>query len=245
MIPAQRKTSSPRIYYSPQSSTHPSALPSPLSSSSHQAMIISHQPFDGQPFYSQPQQPQQHQQSGPQHPPALRIANPAAYHHLQQQKQQSSTTIDPHLLGINQFGGRPQVKQEEHGMDSYSDAFGPLGTDYELGGALDVNDPTSLMSPISSSPLDDPDFGPRSSSSFTPHGSGSLSTSLQSTPYGTPGMAMPPHGHHPNFYSMSMPVHATNGFSTMEQNKLMGSQPSSFSAYGQIPEIIDENSLKQ
>ncbi|KAI8913133.1 helix-loop-helix DNA-binding domain-containing protein [Powellomyces hirtus] len=41
-------------------------------------------------------------------------------------------------------------------------------------------------------------------------------------------MQMPAHG----FYSVSMPVHATNGFGVMDQSKMMGSQPSSYSAYG-------------
>ncbi|TPX58325.1 hypothetical protein SpCBS45565_g08023 [Spizellomyces sp. 'palustris'] len=236
MIPLQRQSLSPQNY-NHQPSHHQQQQPqqqqvqaSHNQRESHPAMIISHQPFDGQGFYPQQQQQQQH--------PSVRLPN-APYHPHPMQKQAMST-IDPSLLAVNQFGSTPPVKQEDSGMEGLNDPFGNLGGEYELGSGLEVADPSVMMSPLSSSPLDDPEFGPRSSN-FTPHGSGSLSTSLHSTPYGTPGVQMP----HGNFYSMSMPVHATNGFGAMDQAKLLGSQPSSFSAYGQIPEMIDESSLKQ
>lgn len=167
---------------------------------------------------------------------------------------------------MNHFGGTPPVKQEDQIDPLGADPFLNIGEGYELGGGLEIGDPNVILSPSSGSPLDEAEFGQRN---FTPHGSGSLSTSMHSTPYGkqfrqriqigcaqqylftssrslilfiigTPGMQMP----HQNFYSMSMPVHATNGFGLMDQSKMMGSQPSSYSAYGQIPEMIDDGMRK-
>ncbi|KAJ3177974.1 Transcription factor E3 [Gaertneriomyces sp. JEL0708] len=197
------------------------------------AMIISHQPLEG-PYY-----PSHHMQQpmSQQIPP--RLANPSGYHHSQQHMHH---TIDPSLLSFS----TPPVKQEGDPMnDPLNDPFGSLVNEYEFANTLDgAADPAAIMSPMSNSPLDDPDFGMQRASTFSPHVSAhSLSTSLQSTPYGTPGMQIPAHTHG-NFYSMSMPVHATNGFGAMDHSKMMGSQPSSFSAYGHGAEIIDEAGLK-
>ena len=124
-------------------------------------------------------------------------------------------------------------------------------------------DPTSMMSPLSSSPLDDFEVGVHED--YSGRGTGSLHNSpygtsdanawyfircraivlnLKDFVLGTPGMHIPG-----NFYSMSMPVHPTAGFGAIDQTKLMGSQPSSFGAYGSGSglglDMLDEEGQQQ
>ncbi|KAJ3185371.1 Transcription factor E3 [Gaertneriomyces sp. JEL0708] len=196
-------------------------------------MIISHQPLEGQ-YYAP-----HHQHVQPPVPQQIpsRLAHPVGYQHPSSMHH----TIDPSLISFPTSA----VKQEQEAVnDPLSDPFGGLVNEYEFTSTLDAaTNPTSLMSPMSNSPLDEADFSAHRHAAFSPHASAqSISTSLQSTPYGTPGMQIPVQAH--NFYSMSMPVHATNGFGVVDHSKMMGSQPSSFSAYGHVPEIIDEQGLK-
>ncbi|KAJ3289445.1 hypothetical protein HK104_007470 [Borealophlyctis nickersoniae] len=195
-------------------------------------MLISHQsgrPEGGDPpiFHGYYPQPHVH------HPP--RLSNPTPYHTQQMRKQSNPhqpNTIDPSLLSVGGGGHHyPPVKQEEP-LDP-TDPF-IISGEYDLTGPQNGHgniDPTAMTSPLSSSPLDDFEAA---HDEYSARGSGSLHNS----PYGTPGMHMPG-----NYYSMSMPVHSTSGFGSMEQAKLMGSQPSSFGAYGSgmsMPDIMDE-----
>ncbi|KAI8820214.1 helix-loop-helix DNA-binding domain-containing protein [Fimicolochytrium jonesii] len=226
----------------------------------HGALIISHQPFDGKggsavgtpPQHGglYPQQQLQNarlasppayngypmQQTQPQPPQHRRVHHQHQPHtHLSPQHQmQAIHTIDPNVLSMSQhFGGVPGVKQEDSVLgEALTDPY--LNVDYDLGNGVEIGDsmpmmadPTALMSPMSNSPLDDADLMARSAT-FSPHGSGSLSNSLHSTPY----------------------VHATNGFGIVDHTKLMGTQPSSYSAYGhglmlpdptmKNPEVLNE-----
>ncbi|KAJ3019902.1 hypothetical protein HKX48_001626 [Thoreauomyces humboldtii] len=249
MIPGQRQSSSPQNFnpiqaqqrlqgrqqQQQQQQQEQSTAPY---DETHPAMIISHQPYDGQGFYP----PQQQQRSSPH------LANPTSYH----TRQMHTHTIDPTLLSLSppthqhaQYGASSSSVKQEDPLSapdqSMNDAY--LNLDYDLGAGMDLNngagsgegglmDPNALLSPMSNSPLDDPDFAAvtrGSTSTFTTHGSGSLSNSMHSTPYGTPGMQMPGHN---AFYSASMPVHATNAFGVIDHAKAAGGQPSSYSAYG-------------
>ncbi|KAJ3168235.1 hypothetical protein HDU88_001674 [Geranomyces variabilis] len=231
----------------------------------HPAMIISHQGFDGThagaggsdsaAYYASAQ----HQQrlAGAYHPMhgSKQHAPPPSQH-----QQQQIHAIDPQqLLGVSpqQHTHFAPVKQEvDPPLQGFEEAY--LNVDFDLGAGLEMGggdpnaimhghhnahhhhhhaDPASVLSPMSGSPTDDMDY--TRGGAFSQHGSGSLSNSLHSTPYGTPGMHMPQHG---AFYSVSMPVHASNGFGGMDQSKMMGSQPSSYnSAYPNQPDLEDPN----
>ncbi|KAJ3037245.1 hypothetical protein HDV00_001877 [Rhizophlyctis rosea] len=225
-------------------------------------MLVSHQTNDPsammqQGFFSPPQQSHphvhhhhphqhqlhpQHQQHPQQQHQQSRLANPTQYHMQQQKPQQlpqhQQGTIDPSLLAVPVGYGQNPMKAEQEQIDAGEfmmqndfDMTGggggmggggggggiPVGTGATGNGSLD---PTSMMSPLSSSPLDDFEVVHED---YSGRGTGSLHNS----PYGTPGIHMPG-----NFYSMSMPVHPTAGFGAIDQTKLMGSQPSSFGAYG-------------
>ena len=130
---------------------------------------------------------------------------------------------------------------------------GPINS--EIGTTNDSNltsHTTNIISPLSSSPLDAADYD---NDDFTTRGSGSLNDSPYGTSphifgHGTTGTEdlFPPigshpidmkgrHHHHPNpnygigpgFYSMSMPVHGTAGFTSAID--IRGGTPSSFGAF--------------
>ncbi|KAJ3065167.1 hypothetical protein HK102_008014 [Quaeritorhiza haematococci] len=192
----------------------------------------------------------------------LRLSNPTSYHMQQSlaaaaSKQtgpsgSNTLTIDPTLLGLGQLGG-PHIKQELDNLDPSDFSIPP---DFDINGAMlsttGLNDSAGLMSPLSSSPLDPPDFD--GIEDFTPRGSSSLNSS---PPYGTSLELKPTFGGSSsgpgvrplagNFYSMSMPVQGTSGFN-LEQIKMLGAQASSFAGFGgtglNVAEAIDETEQK-
>ncbi|KAJ3158248.1 hypothetical protein HDU86_002957 [Geranomyces michiganensis] len=250
-----------------QQPTPPQREPHPAMIISHQGFDASHGGDSSAAYYANAQH-QQRLAGGAYHPAMHGAKHPPPP--SQQHQQQQIHAIDPQqLLGVSPQQQQQHhthfapVKQEvDPPLQGFEDAY--LNVDYDLGAGLEMGgdpnaimhghhhaaghhtahhhphhhaDPASVLSPMSGSPTDDMDY--TRGGAFSQHGSGSLSNSLHSTPYGTPGMHMPQHG---AFYSVSMPVHASNGFGGMDQSKMMGSQPSSYSsAYPNQPDLEDPN----
>jgi hypothetical protein len=109
-----------------------------------------------------------------------------------QGQQVSLSTIDPSLLTLQYAKDEFQDPTDPFSLSNDYDMMSPGQAQHQQGQGH------SILSPLSTSPLDAPEY--EGMDDLTPHGSGSLSNS----PYGTPALHQ--------YYSMSVPVRGPAGF---------------------------------
>jgi hypothetical protein len=175
----------------------------------------------------------------------------------------SLSTLDPSLITLQYVKEEYPVSLGTNGLLDPSDPFGlPVGADYDmlgvgLGGGSSSSSATAhqkthfqqgqtntMLSPLSTSPLDPVDYDGHLDDSVGSVGSMSTHSQFASSSQGIPlplgataGTAASSTNHH--FYSMSMPVRTTAGISThhhkalhnQQQQALTGSQASSYQSY--------------